>query len=579
MDPANNDLVNIKKSSNYSPEGLKIKNSQKISDKFDLSIIGKIDLAEAEKIASEEVIFLTESDLIEGLENFELVPVKSITEESSFSEKQNLKQSFFDIRKERESKPESLKMNENEKISDEAIIITEPVLKNKEIKKEENEETIKIAENEPESVHLEISDMVYIPDDEKTPEKNEFKTEDYSTHDIEKNVSDTNLDEIEEIIKTDITEPETDIILNEELPITKKLFTVKISEEILDDQLQAILLDDASLKSDSKIAEKYGDIIVDPRCKFIDDQYLIKPLVEDSVTYNEDPLTERLVKIIEVSDGKLELLEYSKTDEDFLNYVLEDYTLYNSEKFGTAFKEEIIYVDTDFEFIDNAIIRDDFTKYIHEIDDYFGSAEFLVQSEISEILGLIPDESDYIEDKLFGDYYKKYDLDNEIEFIKPEIDFFRSNYAGVKSLNYFSENKNSLMESEKISIEEDISSPNAIVFEEDISEIEEILKRNYNYKLQEKDEVKTEPEIIKADSEEITIIESILDITDDIIILEDKEKLNELASEYPEKHENLIKLLSYLDGLFEKLPEEVIRKFADSEYFELYSKVLKEMGV
>ena len=74
-------------------------------------------------------------------------------------------------------------------------------------------------------------------------------------------------------------------------------------------------------------------------------------------------------------------------------------------------------------------------------------------------------------------------------------------------------------------------------------------------------------------------MEEIPDITSKIIILEDKEKLIELASEFPDKHENLIKLLSYLDGLFEKLPEEVIRKFADSEYFELYSKVLKEMGV
>ncbi|MCL2155944.1 MAG: hypothetical protein FWH53_09795 [Leptospirales bacterium] len=69
----------------------------------------------------------------------------------------------------------------------------------------------------------------------------------------------------------------------------------------------------------------------------------------------------------------------------------------------------------------------------------------------------------------------------------------------------------------------------------------------------------------------------LIDITDSIIILEDKEKLIELTSEFPEKGDNLVKLLSYLDGLFEKLPEDVIRKFAESEYFDLYSKILKDM--
>ncbi|MCL1864697.1 MAG: hypothetical protein FWF73_02675 [Spirochaetes bacterium] len=69
----------------------------------------------------------------------------------------------------------------------------------------------------------------------------------------------------------------------------------------------------------------------------------------------------------------------------------------------------------------------------------------------------------------------------------------------------------------------------------------------------------------------------LIDITNDIIILEDKEKLIELTSEFPEKRDHLVKLLSYLDGLFEKLPEDVIRKFAESEYFDLYSKILKDM--
>ena len=564
MDPVNNDYINTKKSSEHASDGVKVKTFQKISDKFDLSIIGKIDLIEAEKIASEEVIFLTESDLIEGLENFELVPVKNHKQELILSGKNSIEKVTIEAEKDSVLKTDIDAINDN-KIALKTDIIQPDQHKNEsEINKNiKNTQPIEpVVENVFPDISETLSDIEEI--DIQLVETEETERE--------SSISEKNLDVIDEIINVDIIEKDDITVLSEELPVSKKLFTVKISEEILDDQLSSILFDENNYKSDGKILEKYSDIIIDSRCRFVDDQYLNKPQIEDSVSYSEDPLTERLVKMIEVSDGKLELLEISAKDEEYLNYILEDYTLYNSEKFGTAFKEEVLYIDTDFEFIDNAIIRDDFTKYIHEIDDYFGSAEFLIQSEISEILGLIPDESNYIEDKLFGDYYKRYDLDNEIEFIKPEIDFFRSNYSGVKNLNYFSENQKNLLDAERISIEEDISSPNAIVFEEDISEIEEILRRNYNYGTKEID---TE----SLDLDDITITEKLLDITNEIIILEDKEKLNELASEYPDKHENLIKLLSYLDGLFEKLPEEVIRKFADSEYFELYSKVLKEMGV
>ncbi len=71
--------------------------------------------------------------------------------------------------------------------------------------------------------------------------------------------------------------------------------------------------------------------------------------------------------------------------------------------------------------------------------------------------------------------------------------------------------------------------------------------------------------------------ETILDITDRVVILEDDEEVNSFADKFPDKKEDLIKLFTYLDGLFEKLPEDMIMKFADSEYFDLYMKVIDEM--
>ncbi|MCL1833075.1 MAG: hypothetical protein FWG49_01105, partial [Leptospirales bacterium] len=74
MDLSNKSIAD--KSNSFSND-FKEKVKLRVSDKFDISIIGKIDLVEAEKIAKEEVFFLTENDIIEGLEDFKLVPPKS----------------------------------------------------------------------------------------------------------------------------------------------------------------------------------------------------------------------------------------------------------------------------------------------------------------------------------------------------------------------------------------------------------------------------------------------------------------------------------------------------------------------
>ena len=168
-----------------------------------------------------------------------------------------------------------------------------------------------------------------------------------------------------------------------------------------------------------------------------------------------------------------------------------------------------------------AIIPDDKIRIIEELDDqniffidektfiqkmvdgegfdYFAQKKTQTKSEKPSILGLIPEENDYIKDKLFGEYYR-------MSGLHTDIDIDKINASGA------------INDASKLS-----------------------------------------------------------DITDDIIILEDKEEMLELTAKFPGKGDRLVKLLSYLDGLFEKLPEGVIRKFAESEYFELYSKILRDI--
>lgn len=41
----------------------------------------------------------------------------------------------------------------------------------------------------------------------------------------------------------------------------------------------------------------------------------------------------------------------------------------------------------------------------------------------------------------------------------------------------------------------------------------------------------------------------------------------------------LKKMISYLDNLFDKLPDDTVQEFSKSEYFDLYRKIMKELGI
>jgi len=110
---------------------------------------------------------------------------------------------------------------------------------------------------------------------------------------------------------------------------------------------------------------------------------------------------------------------------------------------------------------------------------------------------------------------------------------------------------------EKQSVEEDLASDFAVIYEENIDDIRRILA---NYRKSKK------------------VPAGVVDISDEIVIIDDGRDVERFAGTMAgEKRKNIQSLLKYLDGLFEKLPEDVIRKFADSEYYNLYVQVLNEL--
>jgi hypothetical protein len=86
--------------------------------------------------------------------------------------------------------------------------------------------------------------------------------------------------------------------------------------------------------------------------------------------------------------------------------------------------------------------------------------------------------------------------------------------------------------------------------------------------------------VIEEELEEPAAEPAVMDITDRIVIIEDASSIESfVATLDPAKQEDMRRLLAYLDGLFEKLPEDTVRNFAGSEYFDLYVRVMNELGV
>ncbi len=58
-----------------------------------------------------------------------------------------------------------------------------------------------------------------------------------------------------------------------------------------------------------------------------------------------------------------------------------------------------------------------------------------------------------------------------------------------------------------------------------------------------------------------------------------EELIDNMSKENNLDKQDLKKMISYLDMLFDKLPEDTIREFSNSEYFDLYKKIMTELGI
>lgn len=455
MESLNNNHKKIPDNFSLLKEDFNQKIKEKVSDKFDLSMIGRIDLIEAEKIAQENVIFLTETDLIEGLEEFELVPVKKIKKDQKTDTDEN---EFFNFSN-----------NEND-------------------------------------VHIKQSDEV----ENKELFKDYKITEDNGQY-----------QQIEQNLIDDVDQTSSG---NEELLNEKHNDFSEVTEFIEDMELDEVFVN----KQDS-------EIIKEVKVETEVDVEILSEKDENFKIANK----ESLIFDKEVFDN-VELLKQNTLSQ------------MSAIKLSDERVQDILYLEPDFKFIENTYISEDFDNFLNNINN------FIFQTPYPNNKDQFLIDIKFIEDKLFQNYFAGMTLlQNDDEYAATvENHLYNDSTSDKDTLNPIIEKENFLNNNKQYLIEENENEINNYL---KIPQIKDIIN-NEEFLSSEKDFIEYQ------------------DITDKVVIIEDYEMVQKFADKFPQKNRNLVKLLSYLDGLFEKLPEEVIHKFVESDYFDLYSTLLQEMG-
>jgi len=588
---------------------------KKILEDFNVSDIGNIDLQEAEEIASEDMLFLTESDLIVGLEEFELIPLvdteksdekddlqivektviekedeKTVVQNIPLSEKklnQVTDEKGSDSVSKLELDPDGIEVEiieeqvygtqSNEVVEEEQPIIEETAPHKEErqdvfdmplIVEDDSRQGLSTAESSKELTG--ISDAVIFTDEElvgkgfstdtglaggvtssdETVYDNDFFEKEESqqplySNDMPGDVSDTIIDE--EAISVELTSlhesDKGENFSSEDEFLTDEPYE-KFEKEILPDELQALE-------------------VIEDNVLFIDDIIIDKPDIEESVIFSGDSIEKLSSGYLDLSQVEGKILEEASESHVPDGRIIETSRFKEFDELAIDFEDdEYKYRDDELDFVENAIFEEDYTRYIYEIDELYHIQGHKDISSAREILGLDSEDLNLIDDKLFGHEYININLDEIFNLIREET--YAGALKGERFCNYLLPGGDTFLSNEKASIEEDISARGALIFEEDIHQIKEKLGRA----------------VASEEKKNVSVTEEVFDITEKIVIIEDDLDVDRFVKELPdEKQDDMKHLLKYLDGLFEKLPEEVIKKFADSEYFDVYSKVLNKMGI
>jgi hypothetical protein len=295
---------------------------------------------------------------------------------------------------------------------------------------------------------------------------------------------------------------------------------------------------------------------------FIDDDLVDKGEKPGDDIFRVSEMDRVMSGFVEVIEGKARLLKEADATEDLDRVAgLMKGTTPTFEDLLVDIESEYSFKDDEVGIIDRAFQKEGRSRHAGKEGGPLEDREEMKITPALEIMGLDRDEMGAIEQSAFLKEYERIDMEGLVGAAGVGLDQPASDRDISGRYDYFVTRPDSLNDQEKKDIEEDVSGSRALIFEEDVEEIRKRLEA-----LRKRKEMAGET--------------AVKDISEKVVILKDEKDMARFISTVPpEKQESLTSLLRYLDGLFEKLPEEVIKNFAASEYFELYSKVLRDLGV
>ncbi len=307
-----------------------------------------------------------------------------------------------------------------------------------------------------------------------------------------------------------------------------------------------------------KIPDEFAVASGRGRVLIIDDVAVEKTVNESESIFADGELEKTTVGLVDIVEGSARFIREASAEEDMEQMAaIMSGTAMAFEDLLVDFSEEYKFKDEDVNFIDNVFIAESASLAGAFSDDERRRKKNRL-TPATEIFGLSDGELFEIETSVFTGEYKEIDLSTVQGALPAGLDQAMADFDLVKNCRYVGASSSEIGPIEKQSIEEDVVAEQALVYEESVEDIRRVLSNYRKTKKQHPDDV--------------------MDISDEIVIIDDKSDIERFADTFaPEKRENIKKLLQYLDGLFEKLPEDVIRKFAESEYYNLYMKIMKEL--
>lgn len=483
---------------------------------FDIHELGKVDLREAENIASEDILSLVKDDLRDELEELNLIPGGK-AEHTPFKKLQE---------PDDEKSSAAIQKVPAEKIQETTNIITratEPEAKSGSNAAEKTEKKTGLKAEEPiKEDKKEKHDKNAVSDTAQT--RTEPKIKDKTKEIKAKKGTD------------DKTQPES-ISPDSALIIKQDENTSNMTQK--SGSRQAEILEKISDKLEINNHEN-------PDVYMIDDEFVEKDKTPGKMLKSNE--LEKDISAIDMIRGEVKQLEESAAEEknDIIG-ILGDKPTFEDLLYDT--KDTHRFIDDEIDFIDESFMAEGFKDYLSAERDSLAESEdkISIESTKSGIFGLIPEEVELIEEKIIGNGYT-----GSSDSIKTQT----AGKTDSSGCRYLTASPDSLSAAVRHSIEKDLKASGALIIEEDVGKISE--KIEVLMKKQIKD--------------------TIQDITDRITIFENESDFKKFIEKMPKaEKDNVKKLLNYLNDLLDKLPEQEIKNFANSEYYDLYTKLLRNM--